>query len=135
MSINWKDLGLRAFHTFWTSFTAAFGLAFAASGANVSQIIDLSSAKRFALALLIAAGSAALVALRLTVKAAVVAIASRTKWTPTEMQAAFDFLGSSLANVTVSTAPANTPPGGIQPGAAPETTTAPPAGTPPPLTA
>ena len=68
LTVNLRDLALRALHTFWQSFVAVVGVTYAASGLNVGQIVDVDSAKRFALALLAAVGAAALSALKTTIK-------------------------------------------------------------------
>ena len=67
-TVNLRDLALRALHTFWQSFVAIIGVTYAASGLNVGQIVDVDSAKRFALALLAAVAAAALSAVKTTVK-------------------------------------------------------------------
>jgi hypothetical protein len=124
-----KDLALRALHTFWQSFLAVIGVTWAASGLNVSQITSVDSAKRFVLAALIAVAAAALSAVKTTVKALAASAALRKigkGWAPGE---ALQLLAELAAR---STAPVNVAAGGIQPGAVPETTTAPPAGTQPP---
>lgn len=67
LNIDARDLLLRALHTFWQAFVAAAGVAWAASGLDVSQIVDLDSAKKFAVALGIAVAGAALSAVKTTV--------------------------------------------------------------------
>lgn len=69
MSIDIRDLLIRAFHTFWQSFVAVLGVTWAASGIDVSQITDIDSAKKIVVAALAAVGAAALSALKTTVKA------------------------------------------------------------------
>jgi hypothetical protein len=61
-----RDLLVRAFHTFWQAFTAAFGALYVASGINISQVTDIAGAKKVGLALVAAAGAAALSALKTT---------------------------------------------------------------------
>jgi hypothetical protein len=68
MSIDVKDLAVRAVHTFWQSFLAVIGVTWAASGLDISQITDIESAKKFALAALAAVGAALLSAVKSTIK-------------------------------------------------------------------
>lgn len=69
MTTHARDIALRAFHTFWQAFVAALGVAYAASGLDVSQIVDLASAKKFLLALAVAALGALLSAVKSTIAA------------------------------------------------------------------
>lgn len=64
-----EDLAKRAGHTFWQAFVAVIGVTWLASGLNVNQITDIASAKRFAVAALVAVGAAALSAAKSTVAA------------------------------------------------------------------
>lgn len=75
-----RDAAVRAFHTLWQSFGASLTVAYAASGLHVSQITDVSSAKRFA----VAAAAAVVAALLSTVKSAVVRAGRRPALTNAE---------------------------------------------------
>jgi hypothetical protein len=66
MAVNTKDLAKRALHTFWQAFLAALLVAYAASGLNVSQVVDMGSAKKFAFALGVAVLGAVLSAVKTT---------------------------------------------------------------------
>lgn len=63
------DMAKRAGHTFWQAFIAVIGVTWAASGLDVSQIVDVASGERFAVAALTAAGAAALSAFKTTLLA------------------------------------------------------------------
>lgn len=63
-----RDLALRAFHTFWQTFTAVFGGLYVASGLDVTQVVDVDSGKRFLAGVVAAAGAAALSATKTVVK-------------------------------------------------------------------
>ena len=62
-----NDLVKRALHTFWQAFVAAVGIAYAASGLDVSTVTDLNSAKKFGWSLVLALGAAALSAVKTTI--------------------------------------------------------------------
>lgn len=102
-----KAAALRAFHTFWQSFSALLAVTWVASGLDVSQVTDWSSAKRFAFAALTAVGAAALAALRKTAPALITAVATwasgATGFTPEQITAA---LADADATLTPTAAPA-----------------------------
>lgn len=64
--MDMRDLLIRAAHTFWQAFTAVLAATFLASGINVSQIVDVDSAKRIGLAVLAAVSASALSAAKST---------------------------------------------------------------------
>lgn len=61
-----REIGSRAFHTWWQAFAASLAVAWASSGLDVSQVTDVDSAKRVLLALALAVGAAALSAVKTT---------------------------------------------------------------------
>lgn len=65
--LDLRDVAVRAWHTFYQSFVAALGVVWAASGIDVSQIVDVSSAKKVALSAVTAVVAAAASALKTTV--------------------------------------------------------------------
>ncbi len=67
MTVDFSDLAKRAVHTFLQAFLGALAIAYAASGLDVSQIVDADSAKKFGLALATAVLAAALSAAKTTV--------------------------------------------------------------------
>lgn len=68
MNIDIKDLAVRAFHTFWQAFVAVLAVTWAAAGIDVSQIVDVDSAKKIGVAALSAVAAAALSAIKTTIK-------------------------------------------------------------------
>lgn len=65
------DVLTRAGHTAWQAFLAALAVTWTASGLDVSQVVDVDSAKRFAVAALGAVLAALLSALKSTIAAIV----------------------------------------------------------------
>jgi hypothetical protein len=113
-----KSVLVRAAHTYWQSFAGVLGVTWAASGLNLSQVTDLSSAKRFGLAALTAVLAAALAAARTSVKPVllgVLSVLSRNKnknvgWAAGEAE---KVLAALLADGTVPVA-APAPPAPVQ---------------------
>lgn len=97
MKPNWRDLGERAAWTFVQSFAAAEFTFASASGLNISQVTDVSGAKRFLGGLVLGAGSSALSALKTTIKAA----RSQAADDPAEVESVLDALGLSTLDVPV----------------------------------
>lgn len=59
-----RDALLRILHTFWQAFVAALAVTWAAAGIDVTQVVDLASAKKIALSALMAIAAAALSAVK-----------------------------------------------------------------------
>lgn len=59
-----NDALKRILHTFWQAFVAALAVTWVAAGIDVTQIVDLASAKKIALSAVMAIGAAALSAVK-----------------------------------------------------------------------
>ena len=68
MTIDPRELALRALHTFWQAFIAVLAVTWTASGLDVGQLTDLASAKKLLLAVAAAVLAAALSAAKTTVR-------------------------------------------------------------------